>query len=72
MQMLTDTTYEVTVAQQSYYHLPVDVLIENNSTEDITQSNSTQETTVEHNINHDYATNRLESANGSESPLLSG
>ena len=44
--MLTDTTYEVVITQESHYRLPADVL-EKNSAEDITHSSSTQETTVE-------------------------
>ena len=70
--MITDTTDEVAVTQESYYHLPADTLENNNSIEGITHSSSTQVTTVEHDINQAYATNMLESAKEIESPLASG
>ena len=72
IQMLTDTTDEVVIIQESHYHLPEDFLENKNFIEDITHSSRTQGTTVEHNINQNYATNMLESGKATESPLASG
>ena len=61
IKMLTDTIDEVAVTQESHYHLPTDVLENNNSIEDITPSSSAQDTKVDHNLNQDHVTNTLES-----------
>ena len=69
--MLTDTKDEIAVTQESNYHLPADVLENNNFMEDITHSSNTQETIVAHKINQDYETKMLESAKEKESSLTS-
>ena len=70
--MLTDTINDVAVAQESHYRLPEDAFEDNKSIEDTTHSSSAQETTVECNLNQDYATNTLKSAKGTERHLSYG